>query len=107
MTKWTTGGSNEQARNLGAFFAAQTLPEGAMFAINGIDWNVLLASSLHDHVTCHDEGFFVGERDGFSGADSGKCRPKTDQARAGSDEHIGFSMGRDSQQPLLTGNSLG
>ena len=68
--------------------AIETLEYRGMFGIYRKYRNIMITSKFHYHFACHDERFFVGESNCFSGLNSTFCRFKAGEADESSQHNV-------------------
>src|SRR5579863_6840525 len=69
--------------------------DGVVLAVDGEKWLALAAGFGGDELSGSDQAFFVGEADGFSGADGLVGGFEAGNAHDGGDYEIGVGMGGD------------
>ena len=75
--------------------SAEALVDGVVFGVDGEKRLALAAGLGGDELSGGDQALFVGEADGFSGADGGVGGFESGDADDGGDDEIGVGMGGD------------
>ena len=84
------GGCQEEFFHFRLVLADETLEDGRVFAIDGEDGGAFFEGEARDVGSSHDEGFFVGQGDGFSGFDGADRWAEACKADHGGQHHIDF-----------------
>jgi hypothetical protein len=87
-TKGTTGGRQNQARNVLDPFTPKALPHSTGFAVNGQQTSASLPGALENEASRYHEGFLVCHRHVTTCVESSKRRHQADSSHESVDDNL-------------------